>query len=104
LVVDERDRPLNLLRQRIYQIAAGCENANDATFRRHDPTLRAVVGCEPPLASQPTLSRLENAALWNRPALWSASARFFRCGAQGQRREEIILDIDSTSDPTHGQQ
>jgi len=68
LVIDERDRryiehpTLNLLRQRIYQIAAGYEDANDATYLRHDPTLRAVVGrAELPLASQPTLSRLENA-------------------------------------------
>jgi hypothetical protein len=71
LVVDQRDRryiehpTLNLLRQRIYQIAAGYEDANDATFLRHDPTLRAVAGRgEVPLASQPTLSRLENAVPW----------------------------------------
>jgi len=53
------------VRQRVYQIAAGYEDANDASFLRHDPTLRAVASerCEP-LASQPTLSRLENAASW----------------------------------------
>ena len=87
LVADERDRryiehsTLNLLRQRIYQIAAGYEDANDATFLRHDPTLRAVVGRgELPLASQPTLSRLENAVPWEsvraleRLGLWALAA------------------------------
>ena len=71
LLVDQRDARyvehpvLDLLRQRIYQIAAGYEDANDASLLRHDPTLRAVVGGNNrPLASQPTLSRLENAAPW----------------------------------------
>src|SRR5215468_10778132 len=114
LVADERDRryiehsTLNLLRQRIFQIAAGYEDANDATFLRHDPTLRVVVGRgELPLASQPTLSRLENAVPWESVrALERLGLEWFmRCGAQGrQSRQEIILDIDSTSDPTHGQQ
>src|SRR5690606_26741401 len=35
---------LTLLRQRLYQIAAGYEDANDATALRHDPTLCAVAG------------------------------------------------------------
>ena len=49
LVADGRDRRyvshsvLDLVRQRIYQIAAGYEDANDATFLRDDPTMRAVV-------------------------------------------------------------
>ena len=68
VVEDSRDRRyvshgmLDLLRQRIYQIAAGYEDANDATWLRHDPTMRVVVGGKTKaLASQPTLSRLENA-------------------------------------------
>jgi hypothetical protein len=114
LVADERDRryiehsTLNLLRQRIYQIAAGYEDANDGTFLRYDPTLRAVAGRgELPLASQPTLSRLENAVPWESVrALERLGLEWFmRSQAQGrQRTAEIILDIDSTSDPTHGQQ
>jgi Transposase DDE domain group 1 len=54
---------LDLLRQRIYQIAAGYEDANDATSLRADPALKVAVGRCPTsdadLASQPTLSRLE---------------------------------------------
>jgi hypothetical protein len=89
LVADERDRryiehpTLNLLRQRIYQIAAGYEDANDATFLRHDPTLRAVVGRgELPLASQPTLSRLEMPSLGNRFVRWSAWAWSGSCAVE----------------------
>ena len=115
LVVDERDRryvkhsALSLLRQRVYQIAAGYQDANDADFLRHDPVLRAVAGGrDQPLASQPTLSRLENAVPWE------SIRRFARLGlewfceiARRERKriaEELVLDIDSTSDPTHGSQ
>jgi len=66
--MDQRDRPyfthsaLTLGRQRVYRIAAGYEDANDAIFLRNDPVLRAVAeDRDQPPASQPTLSRLENA-------------------------------------------
>ena len=51
-----------MLVQRIYQIAAGYEDCNDADTLRLDPTFQTVVGKSDPLASQPTLSRLENHA------------------------------------------
>jgi hypothetical protein len=108
---DERVRhdSLELLRQRIYQIVAGYEDANDADRLRHDPMLQIVADGKlgSPLGSQPTLSRWEN----------SSSARdlvrfndalleiFIRvCGQQVRQRGEILLDLDSTDDPTHGQQ
>jgi hypothetical protein len=112
LWVDPRDgrytthSGLELLRQRIYQIAAGYEDANDATFLRHDATMQLVVGKRAePLASQPTLSRLENATPWESIRLLENEGTewFCRHGA-GAKRDEIILDIDSTADPTHGQQ
>jgi Transposase DDE domain group 1 len=50
---------LALRRQRVYQIAAGYEDANDATYLRHGPTLQTVAQrLGTPLASQPTRSRL----------------------------------------------
>src|ERR1700739_1627646 len=62
---DERVRhdSLELLRQRIYQIVAGYEDANDADRLRHDPMLQIVADQKlgNPLGSQPTLSRWENA-------------------------------------------
>jgi len=118
LVADTRDRRyvshsvLGLVRQRIYQIAAGYEDANDATFLRNDPALRAVVDhVDRPLASQPTLSRLENSAGWDSIRLLEREGLEWFCrvgGAIDERRrdstEELILDIDSSEDPTHGQQ
>ena len=54
-----------LVRQRVFQIACGYEDQDDADTLRHDPLLKLVCGRLPdtgaPLASQPTLSRLENA-------------------------------------------
>jgi len=115
LVSDERDRRyvthdvLGLLRQRIYQIAAGYEDANDATFLRHDPAIQAMVQRkDAPLASQPTLSRLENAVEWTSIRRLEQRGAEWWCRYQGpasaRRDEEIILDMDSTADPTHGQQ
>ena len=53
---------LALLRQRIYQIVAGYEDANDADRLRHDPALQIVADQKlgEPLGSQPTLSRWED--------------------------------------------
>ena len=54
-----------LLRQRLYQIAAGYEDANDADRLRHDPTFQVVAADgRTALGSQPTLSRLENTIEW----------------------------------------
>ena len=100
---------LSLRRQRVYQIVSGHEDANDAGRLRTDPIFRLVAGRDAasPLGSQPTLSRWENAA---RPrellAMGGAMVDGFvqACGAGVRRRGEILLDIDSTDDPTHGQQ
>lgn len=113
LVVEQRDEryvrhaALELLRQRIYQIAAGYEDANDAGFLRHDATMRAVVGkTDQALASQPTFSRLENETPWESIRLFEREGTewFCRHGVQAGAPAEIILDIDSTCDPTHGAQ
>ena len=96
---------ISCVRQRLFQIVAGYEDANDATFLRHDPTLQAVAARPgQALASQPTLSRLENAADWSSierlkrlPLEW-----FCQHGWRERRApRELIVDIDSTDDPTH---
>jgi DDE family transposase len=100
---------LALLRQRVYQIVAGYEDVNDATRLRHDPLLQIVADQKlgDALGSQPMLTRWEN---------WVSAQdlvrlndllleKFIRlCGQQVRQRGEILLDIDSTDDPTHGQQ
>jgi hypothetical protein len=108
---DERVRhhSLTLLRQRIYQIVAGYEDTNDADRLRHDPTLQIVADQKlgEALGSQPTLSRWENApSARDLVRLNDALLDQFigLCGKQVRQRGEILLDIDSTDDPTYGQQ
>ena len=114
-LTDERsankvDHPLaSLLRQRLYQIVAGYEDANDADRLRHDPTFQLLAdrAVGEPLASQPTLSRWENAFSardWVRLNRLLLEWFFQLCSQQVRQRGEIVLDLDSTADPTHGQQ
>lgn len=96
-----------MLCQRIYQIAAGYQDCNDADTLRQDPTFQTIVGKADPLASQPTLSRLENQADWETiERLGAVGLGWFT--QQGYRKretpEEILLDSDASDDPCHGQQ
>src|SRR5664280_2416583 len=98
-----------LLRQRIYQIVAGYEDGNDADRLRHDATFQLLAERSPGelLASQPTLSRWENRFTerdW--VAMNGYLCRGFAqlCRARVVAAGEIVLDIDSTADPTYGQQ
>jgi hypothetical protein len=97
-----------LIRQRIYQIVAGYEDCNDANVLKRDPALKAA--CEKllsdkDLASQPTLSRLENSV--TSKDLYRMAKYFldrYVSKKQKERPERIILDIDGTDDETHGSQ
>jgi hypothetical protein len=97
-----------LVRQRLYQIAAGYEDVNDADRLRQDPTFQVVAGDgRTALGSQPTLSRLENAIEW--PAiqrLARTGVDWFCAHAYGpdEHPPDLVLDLDSTDDPTHGAQ
>lgn len=115
LLSDERDpqridhSTLALLRLRLYGIIAGYEDTNDAERLRHDPIFQILADAEldQQLGSQPTLSRWENSVTAREvrhlnDLLLSWFVRFCRC--QVRRRGEILLDIDSTDDPTHGHQ
>jgi hypothetical protein len=95
------------VRQRLYQIALGYADCNDADRLRHDPLLQSVCDRTPQaggLSSQPTLSRLENAvdARTLRAVLREIEEQYVSSFLQAP--EVIVLDIDSTDDPTHGQQ
>lgn len=98
-----------LLRQRVFQIVAGYEDANDASRLRHDPMLQIIADQKlgNPLGSQPTLTRWENWIGGRDLVRLNQQLRedFIRvCGDQVRQRGEILLDVDSTDDPTHGQQ
>jgi hypothetical protein len=99
-----------LVAQRVYQIACGYEDQDDADGLRTDPLLKHVCGRLPEsgsdLASQPTFSRLENAI--------SARTCYRLAQALGavylhQRERDgipthLVLDLDGTDDPTYGDQ
>jgi hypothetical protein len=96
-----------MLCQRIYQIAAGYQDCNDADTLRQDPTFQTIVGKSDPLASQPTLSRLENQADGETiERLGAVGLQWFLQHGYHKRDtpEEILLDSDATDDPCHGQQ
>lgn len=99
-----------LVRQRVFQIACGYEDQDDADTLRSDPLLKLVCGrlpeSGPDLASQPTFSRLENAV--DRHACLRLAqallAVYLKARAEEGPPRHIVLDIDSTDDPTHGAQ
>ena len=96
-----------MVRQRIYGILAGYEDCNDHDTLRSDPVFKIVADRHPEdddLASQPTLSRFENAVdiaslfrledFFLDDFIWSFPTPPSR----------ITLDFDATDDPCHGQQ
>jgi hypothetical protein len=97
----------DLLRERIYLIAQGYADQNDAATLRHDPVLKLAVGRTPsdaPLASQSTLSRLENQV--SRADLMRLGEVLLdqfvaRCG---EAPHWITLDFDPFADECHGAQ
>jgi Transposase DDE domain group 1 len=99
-----------LIRQRVFQIACGYEDQDDADTLRTDPLLKLVCGQLPAtgddLASQPTLSRLENAV--DRRACYRLAVAVGELYLRERERDgvpsHIVLDLDGTDDPTHGQQ
>ena len=98
-----------LFAQRVYQIACGYEDCNDADDLRSDWAFKTALGRRPQsdrdLASQPTLSRFENCV--SRTALRRMAEVFvdqFVARYASAHECLISLDFDATDDPTHGQQ
>jgi hypothetical protein len=98
----------DLLKQRVLQIAAGYEDANDATTLRHDPIFKLLLGRLPEsgaaLASQPTLSRFENRV--SRTELYRMARVLVDqfMASYHHPPKVIVLDFDDTEDPAHGDQ
>jgi hypothetical protein len=97
-----------MIRFRMLLIAAGYPDANDCDGLRIDPAFKMAVGRLPEsgedLCSQPTMCRLENlpgpTAL---KRMMAAMVELF-CDSFEQVPRRIVLDIDDTCDPAHGQQ
>jgi len=101
-----------LLRQRIFGIACGYADGNDAARLASDPIHKllldrdALTGAM--LASQPTLSRFENAP--RRAELYRMGEALAQSVIErhkrrlGRRCKHVTIDLDPTDDPTHGGQ
>jgi Transposase DDE domain group 1 len=100
----------SLVRQRVFQIACGYDDQNDSDTLREDPLLKLCCGSLPEsgldLASQPTISRMENAATM-RSCHRIAEVLFeiyLRERESDGAPKKVLLDFDATADPTHEEQ
>lgn len=108
-----------LVSQRVFGIALGYEDLNDHDQLRHDPVMATLVGklsarrrdCAP-LAGKSTLNRLELSRpeptryhkISHDPAAIEGLFVELFLEAHKAAPERIILDLDATDDPIHGQQ
>lgn len=97
-----------MLTQRVFQIAAGYEDCNDCDDLRDDMIFKLCAGRSPQtgpsLASQPTMSRLENSV--DSKDLYRVGQELVDIFVESYDREPeaIILDCDDTNNNTYGQQ
>jgi Transposase DDE domain group 1 len=101
-----------LVMQRVFAIACGYPDANDAAGLAEDPIHKLRLGRDPvdgqALASQPTLSRFEN-AVPRRQLFQLAEALALSVIERHRRRlrgraRRITIDLDQTADLAHGEQ
>jgi hypothetical protein len=103
-----RHEQRTMLAQRIFGIALGYEDLNDHNELRRDPLFSVLADKPPkpndPLASSPTLCRLENRV--DRKALARMSAVLVEqfMASFDAPPDELVLDFDPTDLPLHGQQ
>lgn len=90
-----------LLKQRVYSLMLGYEDANDVEYLKNDPLFQDIL--EGDLASQPTISRFEN-NMDKHSIIKLCYSWIDRYVKTLKNRKKVIIDIDSTDDPTHGHQ
>ena len=100
-----------LLTQRVMQLIGGYPDGNDSNLLRHDPVLQMLVGRAAPgspeavLASQPTMSRLDNkASLRDLVRAFDGLVDNFIASYQNRPPEGLVLDLDPTACIVYGQQ
>ena len=93
-----------LLAQRIYGLCLGWSDVCDHNVLRNDLVLQTAVGRAEPLGSAPTLSRLETSATSEHAAaLHEVLMRQF-IASHAKAPKELVLDVDATHVPLHGEQ
>lgn len=107
-VIHRRDA---LLRQRIFSIAIGAPDTNDAAHLAHDPALMLACGRRTHdargLGSQSTQSRFEHSVSGRELISLQRRLEDFavaRLRRRHRRAQRVFIDLDATVDPTHGQQ
>jgi hypothetical protein len=101
---------VGMLRQSVFGRLAGYEDVNDAERLRHDPAMRWIVGGKAArgrAASPSQMGRFETrwlAAPGNLGALADLSGQWIDRVRKRRSTEEIVLDMDSSVSPTHGEQ
>jgi len=113
-ITDNRDQDkvvhgiIEMVRSRIYAICADYEDANDLDTLRHDPALKVACNRLPntgdTLASQPTISRFENMPGAKEQVRMAESMAQRVISRLPDETSRIIIDVDPTVDPAHGQQ
>jgi hypothetical protein len=114
LIPDHRDPALithtmsDILRARIFAIACGYPDADDLDDLRKDPAFKLACGRLPEsgddLASQPTMSRWENAPDLRTLIRLSRGMVDLWCKSYRRPPKAITFDIDDTADTVHGHQ
>lgn len=94
----------DLLRQRLYALCCGWEDVTDHNTLRHDLVLQSAVGRDAALASGPTLCRLEAAATPAHTAALHGVLLEQFMASRTETPRELVLDIDATHVPLHGDQ
>ena len=98
----------SMIRARMIAIACGDEDCDDHDTLRDDPALKIACERAPEnalgLASQPTLSRLENLPGWRALARMGIGMIDAFCDSFSRPPARIVLDIDDTTDRAHGGQ
>jgi hypothetical protein len=94
----------DLVAQRLYGLCCGYEDLNDHGQLRQDPLMQTAVGTAAELASSPTLSRLETRA--TRSDIVALNRVLVEQFIASHRiaPEELILDVDASDIPLHGEQ
>ena len=103
-------RLLPLLRQSVYSRLAGYEDTNDAERLAQDPAMRVIVGwqgTDKQAASTNTMSRFETEVLTeeeNLEGLARLNVEWVDRAMAQTSHQRVILDMDSSESPVHGQQ
>lgn len=94
----------SMVAQRVYGLCCGWEDVTDHNQLREDLAMQTAVGRAEPLASGPTLCRLEQAATPAQAGALNAVLLDSFIASRKQAPRQVVLDVDATHVPLHGAQ